>query len=131
MLVYVLNKKGKPLMPCSARKARVLLREGKAKVIKKTPFTIKLLYGSSCYKQEVIAGMDTGSKVIGIACVSNGKVLYKSETYIRQDVSSKMEQRKMYRRNRRLRKTRYRQPRFLNRVNSFRKDRLTPSLLSK
>jgi len=131
MLVYVLNKKGKPLMPCSARKARVLLREGKAKVVKRTPFTIKLLYGSSGYKQEVIAGMDTGSEVIGIACASNGKVLYKSETYIRQDVSSKMEQRKMYRRNRRGRKTRYRQPRFLNRANSFRKDRLAPSLLSK
>lgn len=131
MLVYVLNKNSEPLMPCSARTARVLLKKGKAKVIRRTPFTIKLLYGSSGYKQEIVAGMDTGSKVIGVACVSNGKVLYKAETYIRQDVSSKMEQRKMYRRNRRARKTRYREARFLNRANSFRKDRLAPSLLSK
>ena len=131
MLVYVLNKNNKPLMPCSPRTARILLKEGKAKVIKRAPFTIKLLFGSSNYKQEIVAGMDTGSKVIGIACLSNGKVLYKSETYLRQDVSSKMERRRMYRRNRRGRKTRYRECRFLNRANSFKKDRLAPSLLSK
>jgi 5-methylcytosine-specific restriction endonuclease McrA len=75
--------------------------------------------------------MDTGSKVIGTACISNGKVLYKAETYLRQDISSKMEQRKMYRRNRRGRKTRYREARWNNRANSFRKDRLAPSTLSK
>ena len=39
MYVYVLNKHGKPLMPCKPRKARVLLQSGKATVIKKTPFT--------------------------------------------------------------------------------------------
>jgi hypothetical protein len=61
MLVFVLNQQGKPLMPCKPSKAKKLLREGKAKVIKKTPFTIKLLYGSSGYKQAVVAGMDTGS----------------------------------------------------------------------
>ena len=49
MLVFVLNHHGKPLMPCSSRKARLLLKEGKAKVIKKNPFAIKLLYGSSGY----------------------------------------------------------------------------------
>ena len=47
MLVYVLNKQGKPLMPCKPRKARILLRDDKAKVVKKIPFTIQLLYGSS------------------------------------------------------------------------------------
>ena len=118
-------------MPCSPCRAKRLLKSGKAKVVNRTPFTIKLLFGSSGYKQQITAGMDTGSKVIGIACVSNGKVLYKAETYLRQDVSSKMEQRKMYRRNRRNRKTRYREARWSNRANSFRKDRLAPSLLSK
>ena len=131
MLVYVLNKEGKPLMPTKPSIARILLKEGKAKAIKKTPFTIKMLIETTNYKQEVIAGMDTGSKVIGTACISNGKVLYKSETFIRQDVSKKMEQRKMYRRNRRGRKTRYREARWNNRANSLRKDRLAPSLLSK
>lgn len=40
MLVYVLNNKGKPLMPCSSGKARRLLKQNKAKVVKKEPFTI-------------------------------------------------------------------------------------------
>lgn len=131
MLVYVLNKDGKSLMPTKPTIARLLLKDGKAKVVKRQPFTIKMLVETENYKQEIVAGMDTGSKVIGVACISNGKVLYKSETYLRQDISSKMEQRRMYRRNRRARKTRYREARWSNRANSFRKDRLAPSLLSK
>ena len=130
-MVYVLNKEGKPLMPCTNAIARLLLKQGKAKVKRTCPFTIKLLEETTGYNQEVVAGMDTGSKVIGTACISNGKVLYKAETYIRQDVSKKMQQRKMYRRNRRGRKTRYREARWSNRANSFREDRLAPSLLSK
>lgn len=52
MYVYVLNKHGEPLMPCSSRKARVLLDNKKACVIKRTPFTIKLLHGSAgAYKK--------------------------------------------------------------------------------
>src|SRR5690554_5746955 len=51
LFVYVLNKHGEPLMPCSPRKARILLKQKKAKVEKRTPFTIQLLYGSSGYKQ--------------------------------------------------------------------------------
>lgn len=39
--VYVLNKHGEPLMPCSPGKARLLLKQQKAHVIKRTPFTIK------------------------------------------------------------------------------------------
>ena len=42
--VYVLNKHGEPLMPCSPGKARLLLKRQKAHVVKRTPFTIKLLY---------------------------------------------------------------------------------------
>ncbi|MBF0201607.1 MAG: RRXRR domain-containing protein [Desulfamplus sp.] len=38
MLVFVLNKEGKPLMPCQAVKARILLKERKAKVVKRTPY---------------------------------------------------------------------------------------------
>ena len=43
--VYVLNKHSESLMPCSPGKARLLLKQQKAHVIKRTPFTIKLLYG--------------------------------------------------------------------------------------
>ena len=115
MLVFVLNFHGEPLMPCSPRRARLLLKEGKAKVIRKNPFTIKLLYGSSGYRQKVTASVDTGSKQIGCAVTANNKVVYQSEIELRDDVSRKMQQRKMYRRTRRSRKTRYRKPRFNNR----------------
>ena len=131
MLVFTQNNKGKLLMPCKPSKARKLLKEGKAKVIRRTPFTIKLIYGSSGYTQPIIAGMDTGSKVVGVCAMSIGKVLYQSEVYLREDVSGKMQQRKMYRRNRRNRKTRYRPARWNNRANSRRDGRLAPSIRSK
>jgi hypothetical protein len=73
------------------------------------PFAIRLLFGSSGYKQQVAEGMDTGTKVIGCAAVANRQVVYQSEIQIRQDISGKMEQRRMYRRSRRGRKLRYRQ----------------------
>lgn len=131
MEVYVLNKEGQPLMPCKPVIARLLLKEGKAKCIRRTPFTIKLLVDTTEYKQEVVAGMDTGSKTIGCAAIANGKVVYQSEVQIRQDVSKKMEQRKMYRRNRRGRKTRYRKARWQNRASMREEGRLAPSIKSK
>jgi hypothetical protein len=115
-MVYVKNRNGNPLMPCSSAKAKHLLKADKAKVIKRNPFTIKLLWDCEENTQEVVAGMDTGSKTIGCAATANRKVVYQSEVQIRQDVSRKMEQRKMYRRNRRGRKTRYRKARWQNRA---------------
>ena len=50
--VFILNKHGKPLMPCKPRKARLLLKANKAKIIKRYPFTIQLLYGSTGYTQD-------------------------------------------------------------------------------
>ena len=106
MVVYVINKHGKPLMPCSPRKARILLKLGKAKVIKRTPFTIKLLYGSSGYTQPLTHGIDTGSDKIGSAVVNDKEeVVYMSEITIRNDIVDKMKQRSKYRRNRRNRKS--------------------------
>ena len=131
MLAYILNKHGKPLMPCKAAKARKLLKTGKAKVVKRTPFTIKLLHGSSNYTQYIVAGMDTGSKHIGCAATANGKVIYQSEVALRTDVSKKMQQRSMYRRTRRSRKLRYRPARWLNRSSMRKEGRLAPSLKSK
>lgn len=131
MFVFALNKENKPLMPTNPAKARILLKSNKAKVVRRTPFTIKLTYDSENYVQPVVAGMDTGSKVVGCAAIANGKVLYQSEVTLRQDVSDKMQQRQMYRRNRRSRKTRYRAKRFDNRSASRKKGRLPPSLRSK
>jgi len=131
MEVYVLNREGKPLMPCKPAIARLLLKAGKAKCIRRTPFTIKLLIDTTEYRQKVIAGMDTGSKTVGCASTANGKVIYQSEVQIRQDISKKMEQRRIYRKSRRGRKTRYRKARWQNRAAMRNKGRLAPSIKSK
>ena len=131
-MVYVINIDGIPLMPCANVIARLLLKEGKAKVIKKTPFTIKLLYQTTSYTQELTLGIDTGSSKIGSAVVNgNNEVVYLSEVEIRNDITDKMKQRSKYRRNRRNRKTRYRKARWLNRKNSIKKDRFSPTMISK
>ena len=113
-------------------KVRRLLKTKKAKVVRREPFTIKLLYEPETdVVQECYCGVDTGSRHIGVAVVGNDKVLYQSQTELRSDIKRKMDSRRMYRRNRRNRKTRYRKPRFLNRRNSIRKDRLSPSVRHK
>ncbi len=119
-------------MPCSPSKARKLLQSGKAIVKRRTPFTIKLRYECANRVQATVAGMDTGSKTIGTAVITNGKVVYQTETHLRgEEIRRKMEQRGMYRRTRRSRKLRYRKPRFLNRRASTRLGRLPPSVRHK
>ena len=54
-----------------------------------------------------------------------------SKVTVRNDITGKMTQRAKYRRNRRNRKTRYRKPRFLNRKNSIRDNRFSPTMVSK
>jgi len=131
MKVYVINKYGRALMPCSPRTARLLLKDGAAKVIKRDPFTIKLLVGVKGYTQDLTLGIDPGSRHIGSAVRDNkNRVHYLSQIEQRTDVKSKMDQRRMYRRTRRNRKTRYRKPRFLNRRASTKDDRYPPTLES-
>lgn len=131
-MVYVISTENKSLMPCSPVIARLLLKQGKAKCIKRNPFTIKLLYETTEYTQELTLGIDTGSSKIGSAVVNDKEeVVYISEVEIRNDISDKMTQRAKYRRNRRNRKTRYRKPRWLNRKNSIKKDRFSPNMTSK
>lgn len=125
--VYVINKHGRPLMPCSPAKARHLLDEGKAKVKKRTPFTIQLVYGSSGYTQEVILGVDAGSKTIGMSASTTKEELLSAEVKPRNDVVDLLSTRREFRRARRNRKTRYRKPRFDNRVRSKHKGWLAPS----
>lgn len=128
MLVYVLNQHGEPLMPCSPRKARLLLREKKATLRKRTPFTIQLCVGSSGYTQHITLGVDAGSKHIGLSACTPAKELYAEELTPRNDVVELMSIRREFRRTRRNRKTRYRQPRFNNRVRSKHKGWLAPSV---
>ena len=132
-MVYVLDQNGQPLMPTNRHgKVMHLLKSGKAKVVKRCPFTIKLLYRSTNYTQDLTLGVDTGSGTIGNSVSKdNGDIVYMSKVIVRNDVTDKMTGRAKYRRNRRNRKTRYRKPRFLNRKNSIRKDRFSPTMVSK
>lgn len=131
-MVYVLSKDNKPLMPCTNVIARLLLKQGKAKVKRKEPFTIKLIYETTEYIQSLTLGVDTGSGTMGTAVsTDDGKIIYMSKVAIRNDISDKMKQRAGYRRNRRNRKTRYRKARWLNRKNSTKKDRFSPTMISK
>ena len=133
MLVYVLKQNGQPFMPTERfGKVRRLLKEGKAKVVRREPFTIRLLYEPETdVVQECYCGVDTGSKHVGVAVVGNDKVLYQSQIELRSDIKKKMDARRAFRRSRRNRKTRYRKPRFLNRRNSIKKDKLPPSVKHK
>ena len=63
-MVYVIAQDGKPLMPCSNSIARLLLKQGKAKVKKREPFTIKLTYETINYTQDLTLGVDTGAELL-------------------------------------------------------------------
>ena len=130
-MVYVISQNNKPLMPCSNPIARLLLKQNKAKVKQREPFTIKLIYETTNYTQDLTLGVDTGSGTIGTAVSrNNGDIVYMSEVIVRNDIADKMAQRAKYRRNRRNRKTRYRKARWLNRANSIKKGRFSPTMQS-
>lgn len=115
MFTYIMNCHGQPLMPCQPRKARLLLKAGKAKVVRMVPFTLQLLYGSSGYKQEVSLGVDAGTKHIGVSATTEKAVVFEAEVTPRADIQKLLATRRQFRRARRNRKTRYRACRFLNR----------------
>ena len=87
-MVYVLNVYGKPLMPCSSVIARLLLKQGKAKVKRRTPFTIQLLYKTETeYVQSLTHGLDSGSAKVGSAVSSKkGNIVYMAQIETRNDV---------------------------------------------
>ncbi len=115
-MVYVISKNGQPLMPTENHaKVRILLKNKKAKVIKRCPFTIQLAYDSTNYTQEVALGVDAGSKHIGLSATTKDKVLFESDVELRNDIVDLLSTRRQNRRTRRNRKTRYRKPRFNNR----------------
>lgn len=129
-MVYVLDINGHPLMPTERHgKVKHLLKNGKAKVVKRCPFTIQLLYKSLTYTQSIILGVDAGSKHIGLSATTNDKEFYASDVELRTDIVKLISKRRELRRSRRNRKTRYRQARFDNRK---RKDGwLAPSISQK
>lgn len=132
--VPVVDKDGKPLMPCTGKRARLLLERNRARIYKRMPFVIQLKNRSqdNCELQILEVKIDPGSKTTGMAIVrkhSNGdiSVIQLFDLVHRGDrIKLALIQRATYRRNRRSRNTRYRQPRFLNRTRP--KGWLPPSL---
>ena len=85
-MVYVLNKEGKPLMPCSEAKARKLLRAKKAHIVDYCPFTIQLDFDCENKTQDITLGVDAGSKTIGLSATTETKELYASNVELRNDI---------------------------------------------
>ena len=119
IMVYVLNMRGEPLMPCSPKKAIVK---------RKFPFTIQLKVASGENRQPITLGVDPGSRYVGLSASTEKAELYAAEVELRPDVSKLLAQRRELRRTRRGRKTRYRPARFNNRVSSKHKGWLAPSV---
>ena len=127
-MVYVQDIDGNPLMPTTRHgKVRRLLKAKKAIVINLCPFTIQLTYATSGYKQEVVLGVDAGTKHVGLSATTKSKELYASEVILRSDVIDLLSTRRELRMERRSR-LRYRKPRFMNRVKTKKKGWIAPSV---
>ena len=130
--VCVLDQNGKPLMP-TTRLGKVyrLLKTKKAHIMSYEPFTIQLDYEPDTHIiQPMTLGVDSGAIHSGYSVANEHREYYSAEVIARDDISKRLSDRQMYRRNRRSRKTRYRKPRFNNRKNK-KKGWLPPSLEQK
>ena len=131
-MVYVLDKDRHSLMPTKRYgKVRHLLKDGKAVVVRRDPFTIRLTYDSGQNRQSVHLGIDAGSKHIGLSATTEKKEIFSAQVDVRDDINKFLKARRDARRFRRSRKTRYRKPRFLNRVHCKKKGWLAPSVQAK
>ena len=117
--VCVLGQNGKPLMP-TQRLGKVyrLLKTKKAHIVNYEPFTIKLDYEPKTHIiQPMTLGVDSGAIHSGYSLANEHREYYNAEVIARDNISKNISDRRMYRQNRRFRKTRYRKPRFNNRKN--------------
>ncbi|MCL4526572.1 MAG: RNA-guided endonuclease IscB [Gammaproteobacteria bacterium] len=132
MAVFVLDKRKKPLMPCSEKRARLLLERGRARVHRMVPFTIRLVdrLQEDSVLQPVRLKLDPGSKTTGMALVreketvdaSTGEVLRAAAVLMLlelqhrgHDIRDALTSRRAFRRRRRG-NLRYRPVRFDNRT---------------
>ena len=128
----VLDQQGKPLMP-TTRLGKVyrLLKTQKAHIVSYEPFTIQLDYEPDTHViQPMTLGVDSGAIHSGYSVANEHREYYSAEVVARNDISNRLSDRRMYRQNRRSRKTRYRKPRFKNRKNK-KKGWLAPPLEQK
>ena len=101
--VPVLNMRGKPLMPMRFRKARVFLKEDKAIVVQRSPFTIQLKYPSGETKQALKLGIDAGYSNVGFITITAKSELLSGDLTLRKRISKLIEQKSNYRKTRRSR----------------------------
>lgn len=131
--VFVVDAQKRPLHPCTPARARLLLKQRKAAVLRRFPFVLILRETKpETLSQELRAKIDPGSKTTGLAVVDDttGEVLWAAElTHRGEEVREALAKRRAARRSRRSRQTRYRQPRFNNRRRP--KGWLPPSLRSR
>lgn len=142
MAVFVTDKQKFPLMPCTEKRARLLLERGRAVVVRLYPFTIRLKDRVGGDTQPLRVGIDPGSKTTGFMLARESEdidllsgevkqsrhVLWLAELNHRgRNISEALTSRRAMRRTRRGRHTPYRHARFLNRGNK-QKGWLAPSL---
>jgi 5-methylcytosine-specific restriction endonuclease McrA len=131
--VFVLDTEKRPLTPIHSAQARQLLRNKKAAVYRRFPFTIILKKSQpDSTVQPLRLKIDPGAKFTGIALVNNstGEIVFAAELKHRGfAIRDALTSRRQLRRGRRTRITRYRQPRFLNRTHP--EGWLAPSLQSR
>jgi len=131
--VLVVDTQRRPLHPCTPARARLLLKQGKAAVLRRYPFVLILKAAHADAESAALRlKIDPGSKTTGLAIVNNssGEVIWAAElTHRGEAVREVLAKRRTARRSRRSRQTRYRQPRFTNRRRP--KGWLPPSLRSR
>ncbi len=128
MVVFVLDRRARPLMPCSEKRARLLLRRGRAVVHRLAPFTIRLKDRTreESTLQPLRLKLDPGAKITGLALLleqnkaetaqkDQASLIWGAEIHHKTDIKRKLDKRRVLRRGRRGRKCRYRRPRFANR----------------
>lgn len=115
--VPVMSADGKPLMPTTPRKARLMIRDGIAKPRRNKLglFYIQMLRLVGENTQPMVLAVDPGAKYDGVAVASHRQVELKAMVFLPDDVPGKMETRRNLRRARRYRKTPRRPARFDNR----------------
>jgi 5-methylcytosine-specific restriction endonuclease McrA len=131
--VLVVDAARRPLMPTTPARARILLKTGRAAVLRRFPFILILKEAKAeAAVQPLRLKLDPGAQTTGLAVVNDasGEVVWAAEMSHRGDqVHTALLKRARVRRGRRLRHTQYRQPRFANRRRT--KGWLAPALLSR
>jgi 5-methylcytosine-specific restriction endonuclease McrA len=131
--VFVLDTNFTPLNPIHSAQARQLLRNKKAAIFRQFPFTIILKKSRPDSPISPLRlKIDPGAKFTGMVLVNDsaGEVVFAAELKHRGfAIRDALTSRRQLRRSRRARKTRYRQPRFLNRTRP--EGWLAPSLQSR